>query len=164
MSVAVRLMDAADIAAVRHVAEVTWSHTYHGIIPESVQAEFLRRAYGDAALQQRMTRDVFLVAERAGLIVGFADFHVVGPELAELAAIYVLPEVQGAGVGSQLLATGLRALPKVRRVRLDVEHDNMTGLRFYKAKGFERRAAMIERFAGHDLHIIKMELRCPLPG
>lgn len=161
MSINVRRMVPADMAAVRHVAQVTWAHTYQGIIPEPVQAEFLRRAYADAALERRMRRDVFLVAERARTIVGFADFYPVEPGLAELAAIYVLPEAQSAGAGSQLLATGLRALPQVRRIRLDVERDNLTGRRFYAARGFEVISETIEQFAGHDLHIIKMELRRP---
>lgn len=164
MNVTVRRMIAADGAAVQQVAQVTWTRTYQGIIPAQVQAEFLRRAYADAMLQQRMRQNVFLVAERARTIVGFVDLCHVEPGLAELAAIYVLPEAQGAGVGSQLLEAGLGALPEVRRLRLDVERDNQIGRRFYEAKGFAISGATVEQFAGHDLHIIKMELQRSLPG
>jgi ribosomal protein S18 acetylase RimI-like enzyme len=161
MSVTIRRMAAADIDGVRQVARTTWAQTYQGIIPEPVQAEFLSLAYSDGALQRRMTQDVFLVAVRDGAIVGFADFQRTGPNLADLAAIYVLPAAQGAGVGSQLLTTGLRALPDVRTLQLHVERDNQIGRRFYAAKGFQISGETTEQFAGHDLHTLKMTLHCP---
>lgn len=161
MSVAIRRMRAADIDAVREVAQITWAQTYQGIIPEPVQAEFLRQTYSNAALLRRMVQAVFLVAVRDGAIVGFADVRRVGPALAELGAIYVLPSAQGGGVGSQLLEVGLRALPDVRRLRLEVDRDNQIGRRFYAAKGFQLLEETTARFAGHDLPMLTLVLDCP---
>lgn len=164
MSITIRRMLGGDIASVRQVAQTTWAQTYQGIIPEAVQAEFLRRAYSNAALQRRMAQDVFLVAARDSTIIGFADFRPLGPGRAELAAIYVLPAAQGAGIGSRLLATGLHALPDVRTLQLDVERENQIGRRFYEAKGFQISGEAIEQFAGADLHLVRMVLARPAPG
>lgn len=163
MSVTIRPMVAADIEAVREVAHVTWARTYREIIPEAAQVEFLRRAYSDDMLRRRMAQHVFLVALWEERIVGFADFRRLEPGRAELSSIYVLPEAQGSGVGSDLLAAGLRALPDVVTLRLDVDRENRSGQRFYAAKGFVVSGETSQEFAGHTLPLLTMTWHRPPP-
>lgn len=84
-----------------------------------------------------METGVFLVALWRDEVVGFADFT--SPDdggEAELAALYVLPAMQGRGIGTRLLERGIGALPSVRSVVLHVLRENAAGRRFYEARGF----------------------------
>src|SRR3712207_2609053 len=105
IAVEVREMGVGDLRAVQEVARITWAETYRGIIPEDEQASFMDHAYSQESLKHRMETGVFLVAVQDGEVVGFADFDPDSgkPEEVEMAALYVLPEMQGRGVGTRLL-------------------------------------------------------------
>ncbi|CAA9436095.1 MAG: hypothetical protein AVDCRST_MAG22-3679 [uncultured Rubrobacteraceae bacterium] len=142
----------------KRVARTTWDHTYRDTIPEEVRTRFVRRAYSDESLLQRIANDVFLVAVRDDEVFGFADF-LPGPEgTAELAAVYVLPEAQGQGLGSRLLDTGLCRFPPGTRFVLNVERANTKARRFYKARGFRPVRELVDVYLGHELHDVEMLL------
>lgn len=159
-AILIRRMTAADVPGVRHVARVTWAATYEGIIPATVQEQFLDEAYAEAQLLRRMAGGIMLVAARDEAIVGFANFWRHAPDEAELTAIYVLPAAQGAGIGTRFVRAGLAELPGVTRLRLSVDRDNLRGRRFYTARGFVVVGERIERLAGHDLPLVEMMLEC----
>lgn len=112
-----------DIRAVQRVAQTTWDHTYRDSIPERVREEFVSQAYSAHSLQKRMGSDVFLVALQDENIVGFADFRPLSRTEVELAAIYVLPEMQAQGTGSRLLAAGVERFPSNTTFVLRVEQE-----------------------------------------
>jgi len=56
--------------------------------------------------------------------------------------LYVLPDYQGQGIGSELLNGALAAFPKARRIQLQVADGNPSGLSFWTKRGF--------RACGHD--------------
>jgi N-acetylglutamate synthase-like GNAT family acetyltransferase len=88
-----------DRRKIQRVARITWDHTYSETLPESVGKEFVSQAYSADSLRHRMEANVFLVAATGEEILGFADFHRLSETAVELAAIYVLPEMQGRGSG-----------------------------------------------------------------
>lgn len=111
---AARVSDAEGIAKV-HV--YTWQSAYLGLIPDS----FLQ----GLSVEQRTTnwinnienplpKSKTLVAEIDGEIVGFigvgADREESLPHQGEVFAIYVLPGIQGRGIGAALMREGLTAL------------------------------------------------------
>ncbi len=147
-----------DADAIRHVAETTWDHTYRHTIPEEVRAEFVRRAYSDETLLQRIANDVFLVAARDDEVLGFADFRPAAEGSTELAAIYVLPEAQGQGTGSRLLDVGLGRFPPNTTFVLGVERDNLKARRFYEARDFRPVRELVDVYLGHDFHDVEMVL------
>jgi ribosomal protein S18 acetylase RimI-like enzyme len=154
----IRRMLPHDTAGVQRVARETWAATYREIIPDEVQARFLERAYSDESLRRRREQGLMLVAEEHGAIVGFANAVQTGDHEADLAAIYVLPEAQGGGIGSRLLDAALQALPDVSTLFVRVERDNLIGRRFYEAKGFVVVEEIVEQIAGQALHLILMRL------
>jgi ribosomal protein S18 acetylase RimI-like enzyme len=78
----------------------------------------------------------FLVAERAGEIVAFAQFAV-GPRGPELFRIYADPLHYGSGAGHALLEELHRRLDgRVDGYVLDVHSRNERGLAFYRRHGF----------------------------
>jgi ribosomal protein S18 acetylase RimI-like enzyme len=150
-----------DIREIQRVAGTTWDHTYHESIPESVRTEFVSQAYSSDSLRRRMESNVFLVAAEGEEILGFADFRSLSETEAELAAIYVLPEMQGRGIGARLLEAGIGRFPPPTGFVLRVERDNAQAQRFYEAHGFRRTGEHTEHFYRHVVHEVKMILRAP---
>ena len=87
--------------------------------------------------------DLLLVAERTGTVVGTAGLHPAGNSLrrrhALMLGISVLPEAQGQGVGSALMAALCDYADNwvgVLRLELDVYTDNTRALALYRKFGF----------------------------
>ncbi len=155
-----RVRDArpADARSIRRVARITWDHTYRESVPETVRTEFVRRGYSDESLLQRIENDVFLVCARDDEIFGFADFRTASSAEVELAAIYVLPEAQGEGLGYRLLEAGLTRFPANTRFVLHVERDNPKARRFYEDRGFRTTGEVTDVYLGHEFHDVEMVL------
>ena len=153
-------MEVRDLRAVQEVARITWAETYRGIIPEHERTSFVERAYSEEPLKQRMEAGVFLVAELGDEVVGFADFDQDPgkPGEVELAAIYVLPEMQGRGVGTRLLEAGIRRFDSAGLLILRVARDNLGGRRFYEARGFFSVGERVWRTSGGEVSELEMVL------
>jgi ribosomal protein S18 acetylase RimI-like enzyme len=159
--VVVRAAGVDDVREIQRVARTTWDHTYKLSIPESVRAEFVSQAYSADSLRRRMESNVFLVATEGGEILGFVDFGSLSETEVELAAIYILPGMQGQGIGARLLETGIGAFTPRTRFVLRVEQDNMQARRLYEAHGFRRTGEHTDAFYGHVVHEIEMTLYVP---
>lgn len=133
--------DAAGIARVR--AE-SWRATYRGIVPDAYldaidTAEWAERQR--RAMEQQPADLVALVAEVCGDVVGWvvggpnhdAAYHYAG----EFYAIYLLPEYQRVGIGTQLTVAIARSLVSqgFNSMILWVLEENHPARRFYEARG-----------------------------
>jgi len=159
MQFTIRKMVHEDITQVQNVAKITWHATYEGIIPSEVQEKFLKAAYNEGTIQQRLERTTLFVAEVEGRVVGFANFSPVSDGKVELGAIYLYPEHQGKGIGSALLQKGIQDLEGVTEIYINVEKENEIGKTFYEAKGFEVVSEFDDDFDGHLLKTIRMVLK-----
>jgi len=157
-TVEVRDAQPDDIRAVQRVARTTWDHTYRDSIPERVREEFLGQAYSADLLRRRIGSNVFLAALQGGSIVGFADFRPLSRTEVEIAAIYVLPEMQAQGVGGRILAAGTSRFAAGTRFILRVERDNAAAIGFYEAHGFRTTGELTEELFGHAFHDVEMVL------
>ena len=130
---------------------LSWRAAYDDILPESVL---------DAVTVDPTAEDVedwrdgvegddsaVFAAVVDGTVRGFVDVRwgaentksFVGPDEADVKAIYVRPDWWGEGVGTALLDRGLDVLPdRVATVRLEAFADNDVGARFYEAREFQR--------------------------
>ncbi|MFJ9849297.1 GNAT family N-acetyltransferase [Streptomyces sp. NPDC101150] len=113
----------------------------------------------------RVVREVSLVraqnwvAERAGRVVGLlgildgndGDGIETG---AEIGGLFVAPEVQGLGIGRELVehAASLRGA-----LRLEVFEGNARARRFYGRLGFTERARRADEETGHPLILLERE-------
>ena len=159
MELLIRPMTVQDIRSVQYVATTCWHETYKEMIPLDVQNRFLQRAYNDTMMAQRIQNSIVLVAEKGNEVVGFANFTPLNEEaVSELAAIYILPDAQGLGVGSALLQSGMEQLSGLKTIELTVEKENERGKQFYFSKGFRIVSEFEEDFDGHSLQSIRMEL------
>ncbi|MEC5425707.1 GNAT family N-acetyltransferase [Virgibacillus sp. C22-A2] len=160
MTYTVRKMKDNDIAQVQYVAKVSWNATYEGIIPLSIQANFLKLAYSDEMMKRRLETSTIFVAEFDGKVAGFANYSPVSEDgKVELGAIYLIPDHQGKGAGTALLKKGIDELEGVREIFINVEKDNEIGKTFYDAKGFEFVSEFDDDFDGHILKTIRMVLQ-----
>ena len=160
MNCTIRRMLIEDTKQVQDVAKKSWNATYEGIIPNSIQENFLKGAYNDEMMQKRLSHSLLLVAEAEDKIAGLANFSPVNEQgQTELSAIYLYPEYQGYGIGSALLDKGITMLENLKEVHLDVEKDNTIGTNFYKAKGFKIVDEYDDNFDGHILKTVRMVLK-----
>lgn len=160
MSYSIRRANLEDMKQIQQVARISWHDTYEGIIPVLIQDQFLNTAYSDEMMKRRIEHSLLLVTEMERKIVGFANFSPIKENgEAELGAIYLLPNAQGAGIGTALLHEGIQKLSGVKKIFINVEKDNHVGKRFYEAKGFEVVSEFDDDFDGHKLKTIRMALR-----
>lgn len=159
MEYMIRKMNENDFKQVQQVATTSWHDTYDGIIPLNIQDNFLKLAYNDSQLQNRLDRSIFFVAEVDGKIVGFANYSYSKEKgMVELISIYLLKEYQGKGIGTSLLNEAIDTIEGMREIYVNVEKENTTGITFYQAKGFKIISAFDDDFDGHLLKTVRMVL------
>lgn len=141
-SISVRDARPADAARVAEIARMSWTDTYRDILDGEVIRSFLARNYApdDLAAQASRAADDesqhFLVAERDGQVVAFAQYGV-GSRGPELYRIYADPAHYGSGTGHALLTElEARLTGSVESYVLDVQSRNARGRAFYDRHGF----------------------------
>lgn len=140
--VSVRDAAARDSDAIARIARASWAETYQDIFEAEFIGEFLDANYQPASLAEQAERAAdredshFLVAERDGAVVAFAQFGV-GSRGPELSRIYADPAHFGTGAGSALLDELHRRLAgRVDAYMLEVHSKNVRGRAFYDRQGF----------------------------
>jgi L-amino acid N-acyltransferase YncA len=151
------LQDAAAIAAV-HVQ--SWKGGYQGLLPEAVLKGLSverRERWWSQWLAELGQRDRILVAERDGQVVGFAslgqsrDFDA-DDRVAEVYAIYVLPDCWRHGIGQALMRRSVDELlhAAFREARLWVLETNQRTRRFFDAAGWYFDGTTKPHIVGRD--------------
>ncbi|GAC1342276.1 MAG: hypothetical protein NVSMB29_13800 [Candidatus Dormibacteria bacterium] len=105
-----------------------------------------------------------LVAELAGEVVGVSNLALLEPGVGELAALYVLPQHQGHGVGSRLWDATLAALGARGCTRMEVwTLTRADAWRFYAARGCTRLGDSVLWVGEHSEPVAGYELRLRAP-
>jgi ribosomal protein S18 acetylase RimI-like enzyme/8-oxo-dGTP pyrophosphatase MutT (NUDIX family) len=151
----IRSATTADAPAIARIHVETWRSAYHGIIP----AEFLEGLSIENRTQGwdknlRENRDIVLVAETAGTVVGWVSF---GPcrdegehQQSEIYAIYIDARSQRRGLGKHLMSVAEQQLGQTNatRISLWVLEQNVAGLRFYESLGYTRSSSEKQEVIG----------------
>lgn len=165
----VRTATAADAPSIAHIHVETWRVAYRGQMPDAVLDALdvgRRTAFWEERFTQ--TRGVVFVAKDGGRIMGFCDLipsrdkDADAQAVAEIAAIYILPQHWRKGAGRALCD---RALAEARGrgykvVTLWVLASNGDARRFYEAMGFSLDGATkADRTTdGNELHEIRFRM------
>jgi len=148
-AVTVREASAADVEAVREVAEAAWYAALGGALDPSTVAAAVEEYYDPEVVAAGIEADTveFYVAEvdtepdaEGGETVGFASAERTWADEVELHTVYVHPDRWGEGIGSALLdrvETWARGRG-VDRIACGVLAGNAVGIGFFEAVGFER--------------------------
>lgn len=136
----VRQATPGDGEEIREVARQSMYASY-SMSPDTIDAA-VAEWYDDGAVEDAVddADRQFLVADRDGTVVGFADADVVGEgETGELLWLHVHPDYRGEGVARRLLNETRDALADrdVDALRGLVLRDNSEGNSFYRHHGFE---------------------------
>jgi len=153
--VTVRAATPDDARAIAEVHVRTWQEAYRHAFP----AEVLETL--DVDERELLWTDLLgrpepaWVAEDGGRVVGFAN---AGPsrteeDVAELYAIYVLPEAWGGGAGRQLMAAVISwfLTEEYTTAMLWVLEDNPRARRFYEREGWRHDGGRTETMRGVDV-------------
>lgn len=144
----VRTAGERDLDAIRAVLVETWHATYDAIYGAAKVTEITDEWHSIVSLKARLTKpnSDFLVADDGKRIGGVAFAEGIdGGKTVVLRQLYVLPSLQGRGIGGMLLDEIIESFPEANAIRLEVEAQNTRAIAFYEANGFVRSGAAGER-------------------
>lgn len=133
----IRHAEVEDVDEIRDVAMESWKDTYSGIIPLDIIEEIVESWYDEDDLIQQVDDPIFFVAEEGEEITGYIHASVKNSR-AHLHRIYLRPESQGEGIGTELYKKAEKEINESGGdfIRLEVMSENTKGLDFYRGKGF----------------------------
>jgi diamine N-acetyltransferase len=151
---------------IRRIAFKTWPKTFaHILSPEQIDY-MMDWMYDLDALRSQISdkNHAFLLAEELGKYLGFASYEVNhgGTKKTKIHKIYILPEIQGKGVGKNLImAVSEIALNHGdTHLFLNVNKHNQTAIDFYNHLGFyEAYKEVIDIGNGFVMDDLVMELK-----
>ncbi|HCL05107.1 MAG TPA: N-acetyltransferase [Chitinophagaceae bacterium] len=129
---------AADIPAIRAIAEFTWPEAYGKIISEQQIRYMLDMIYNDTALLEQMQKGhQFYIAEYQDQPIGFASVSLEGEEGCKLNKLYILPDIQKTGAGKALLQEVFNYTRSKQQTRLFLQVNKENKAKdFYSKMGF----------------------------
>ncbi|MDR3527103.1 MAG: GNAT family N-acetyltransferase [Rhizomicrobium sp.] len=142
MSITIRSLSEADFPLVVALAYQIWPVAYGGnLTPEQLE-NLLSRIYCVENLQKEVLEGhCFWAAFDGDEALGFASGYRKDATIW-IKKLYVLPEVQGRGVGRALMQTVIDAFTPAREVRLFVNGQNRAAQVFYERCGFTNDGAV----------------------
>jgi ribosomal protein S18 acetylase RimI-like enzyme len=119
------------------LAHRIWPHSYAGILTPAQIEHLLQHIYAETNLQQEIQiGHRFWLAYEDGVPVGFASAYREG-DILWLRKLYVLPEMQGRGIGAALTQTATQSFAGAKEMRLLVNKKNLAAQAFYTKTGFQ---------------------------
>ena len=160
----VRTARASDAGDLSEVYETAWREAYSGIIPGlTLERMIIRRSA--KWWREVMRRRAILVLDVDGIVAGYATFAPASGRghagAAEIQEIYLRPEYQGIGLGSQLLTAVLKRV-RIRgygRALVRALADNDRATTFYAHRGGRMIARTDETLGGRTLPCLWYEFR-----
>jgi ribosomal protein S18 acetylase RimI-like enzyme len=135
----IRSADQDDISTIGYLAHKVWPLTYREILSAEQMEYMLDLFYSPASLENQILKQhhQFIIAEIELEEVGFASFSHVSKATWKLHKLYVLPGVQGKGVGRALLDMVEEEvrIQNGAHLILNVNKQNKA-IQFYEAMGF----------------------------
>ena len=139
----IRNATAADVEAIRAIANETWRDAYRDLLDPDWITEHLAAWYEPGLVASQIeaaeASDLgqFLLAETDGQIVGYLHFELMDDRGPYLRRLYVLPAHQRSGAGRALTEELHRGLGEGFTYELDVHPENSKAIAFYKGLGAE---------------------------
>ena len=135
MGAVIRQADAGDLAGIVAVGHRTWPATYEPIAGADYVAMGLAKWWTEESTTPLIRAGRALVADVGGEVVGVA---VAGPSDGHLVLwkLYVVPELQGEGLGSRLLAAVVDRARGHDHLRVAHMDGNESAAAFYRSHGF----------------------------
>ncbi len=139
--ITIRPWSTGDLEDLRRVTWLSWTAAYSGFIPESDLKTYFDTHFSAGSLSALLADPSTkgFVAEADGRVAGYARlfFHE-GENRLYLAALYLLPDFQGQGIGRRLVEAAVRYAVErhLEEVWVGVMVLNRRALGFYRREGF----------------------------
>ncbi len=142
----------ADLPAICAIHITNWQDGYRGILSNVFLTDSIAPAMQAKWSEARLTRDIVLVAEQAGEVLGFVALER-GRDDIYLDNLHVSAKAQGRAIGKILMRAGLAALEDdaPRKLWLKVLKGNRGALQFYERLGGEVSAPFEEVLMGQPV-------------
>lgn len=145
--ISIRKAEPADARRLADIAYRAWEAGIYPLLtkqPGMREAEQRRLAHAVAETLSRI-----IVAEVDGIAVGWCSRSA---RRAYVPYLFVMPELQGNGIGSILLRRmeSLLELEGAERVQLETPADNVRAVRFYEKQGYRILALRPDGRAAHE--------------
>jgi ribosomal protein S18 acetylase RimI-like enzyme len=143
-SVQIRKALPDDAEGMLRVQQITWLATYpnkdEGITKEDVKAKLDEMAFGAIERRRKHIKEenssmFYLIAAIHNQIIGML-MGTKSDNKNKLAALYIIPEYQGMGIGSQLMGKVLGWFDSDKKTVLEVAAYNSKAIAFYRKFGF----------------------------
>ena len=133
--------EAKHIATIRYLAETIWPIAYQSILSKTQLDYMLQKFYSEHALLHQineLNHTFYLVHDDENRDVAFASISNEENEKVKLQKLYVLPQLQGSGVGKLLLNCIIDEQKKKdkKQLYLNVNRHNKARF-FYEKLGFK---------------------------
>lgn len=140
--ISVKKATPADIPLICELTMQVWPQTYTPIIGAEQVAYMLGLSYTPESLQKQMDElgHQFIISYYDGVPVAFASYGKIKEDTYKLHKIYILPAMQGKGVGRFLvghIANELKGKGGAQ-LQLNVNRHNSSAISFYEKTGFKR--------------------------
>jgi len=136
----VRTANDRDLEKVRMLLAQTWHATYDGLYGVPKVQKIIDTWHSAAALKARLAKKggEFLVADDGKRIggMGFAAMADNMAKTAMLHQLYIHPDLQRQGIGTDILTELETCFPDAEILRLEVEAKNANAIAFYTRHGF----------------------------
>jgi ribosomal protein S18 acetylase RimI-like enzyme len=146
-----RLATYHDIALLRGLADRIWRESYAGTISNAQIEYMLGWMYGEETIRREILAGVhWEIACHAGCDAGYFSITFGGDRVAKLNKLYLAPELQGRGLGQEMLVRvfAVAAQYEASEVRLQVNKTNFRAQRAYERYGFRRVGAEVFDIGG----------------
>ena len=150
----------ADVPHIKQVLSETWLATYRSFLSSATihTATSIWHSPERLAAEIQHPDTFFGVAKSSdGTIIGLITIGQLTDETVMLARLYVHPQHQHHGIGSQLLQAGISAFPAARTIHLEVEEHNQRAYSFYQHHGFQAIEHKEERVESDIIRVVVME-------
>ncbi len=142
-----------DIPSIIELAQKIWRAHYPGIIPAAQVEYMLSTMYAPERIEAEIREPsmAYFIADVDGAGVGFAAIgSAAETQTAKLHKLYVLPEVQGTGIGRALMQAALdhAGAQGKEEVILAVNKRNQKAIAAYYRWGFRQRDAVMVDIGG----------------
>lgn len=160
----IRRADKNDIDLIRELTMQVWPQTYIPIIGAQQVAYMLEQFYAPASLQHQMDNGhTFIICSYNEVPAAFASFSETEPGIVKLHKLYILPGMQGKGIGRIMIKyiTDNIAPLGAKSLRLNVNIHNHAAIAFYGKAGFTKlRDEDIDIGHGYYMndHVLEMVL------
>lgn len=135
----IRTAGKADLKPIQTLLIETWHDTYDGVHGAEKVDEINQDWHSLEVLTPKLTQPLteFVVADTGEKIAGMA-FASQLDSMAILHQLYVSPDMQGSGIGQELLQEIIFCFDSSEKLALEVDAKNEKAIKFYERNGFKK--------------------------